>query len=301
MSYFTQAHQRWWHPLVEILLVVVLWPIVVTIGLGGIELVAWQLGSGGIIDRGFAEPMDMHRVECCVVMLVLLASGLPASMIVARIVRRRRWKSLVALGGRFDRKFFLTGVAIVLPLSLVFVSALYLVGPERSARVNWQLLLVCLALVPVQSMAEELIFRGILAQAIGTWTRSWVAAVLIPLPFFVLGHDYSWMGLLAIAWFAACAGFLAQRTHGLAGPMALHVGNNLGFFMFGAVGLSDLNQSQISAVEAGIDVVFCTLATTILCYLYRTQQKQCDLIASHVGESHEEFPLLDAGYLVAKP
>lgn len=258
--------------MVEILLVLVLWPIFLMLSFGVIELVAWQFGAGGFVDRGFAEPMDMDQVEVCTAMLVMLAAGLPASMLAARIVRRRRWKSIFGVTGSFDWKLFLTGVCVVLPLTLLSVSAMYLAGPSRSVSVNVPLLLACIALVPAQSMAEEIVFRGVLGQACGKWTRSWIAAVVIPLPLFVVGHEYSWTGLFAIAWFALCAGYLVHRTGGLAAPMALHVGNNLGFFIFGAVGLSDLNQSQISSVQAVIDAVFCIIATAVLLYMNRAFQ-----------------------------
>ncbi|AKK03436.1 CPBP family intramembrane glutamic endopeptidase [Corynebacterium epidermidicanis] len=271
MSYFIQAHRRWWQPLLEILLVLLFWPIFVGLSLGGVELVAWTVGQGGFVDRGLVEPMDMNQVESSMALLLMLAAGVPAVLLAARIVRGRNWRSVLGVHG-FSWRHFGLGIAVVLPMALCFVSTMYLIGPPRSVAVNWPLLLVCSLFVPLQSIAEELVFRGVLAQAVGKWTRSWIVALIAPMPLFVLGHDYSWAGLMSIAWFALCAGYLAHRTGGLAAPMAFHVANNLGYFWFGAIGLMDLNAVDVSVPEALIDVLFCTLATWAVLSIERRLQ-----------------------------
>lgn len=268
MSYFTSSHQRWWQPLVEILLLLIFWPLLVACSLGILELGATWTGQGGFVARGFVKPTDMYNTACCVVTLLMLGAGAPAALLAARIVRGRRWRSLLTTGDRFEWRFFFAGVAVVLPLSILTVCAMYLTGPARSFEFNGVLLFACVLLVPLQSIAEELIFRGVLAQAVGRWTRSWIAAIAVPLPLFVIGHEYSLVGLLAIAWFVVCVGYLAHRTGSLAAPMALHVANNLGYFLFGSTGLGDLNQVEVSLVMAGLDVVFCTLATLALLRLH---------------------------------
>lgn len=84
-----------------------------------------------------------------------------------------------------------------------------------------------LAVVTLQSAAEEVIFRGALPQVIGTWARSpWVAygvaaAVFVPL------HTTDGWGYVDIAVFAACASWLTWFTGGVESAVALHAAGNL--------------------------------------------------------------------------
>lgn len=99
-------------------------------------------------------------------------------------------------------------------------------------------------LVPLQSAAEEYVFRGQLMQTIGSWLKRPAFAILLPVPLFVVGHDYDLWGQLDIAVLALAAGWLAWRTGGLEAPIALHLVNNVLFTVMTAFGYADPNSTH---------------------------------------------------------
>src|SRR5699024_4405413 len=62
--------------------------------------------------------------------------------------------------------------------------------------------LLALVLSPLQCAGEEFVFRALPMQMLGTWLRRPVLGILLPVPLFMLGHGYSWLGQVDIAVFA---------------------------------------------------------------------------------------------------
>ena len=135
------------------------------------------------------------------------------------------------------------GISTVVDLALGVPSETGLVagspGPD-----TWTLLLLTVLLVPFQATAEEYVFRGYLMQLIGGWLKHPAFAILLPIPLFVVGHQYDIYGQLDVALFALAAGWLAWRTGGLEASIALHVINNSVIFALGAFGLVDVNATE---------------------------------------------------------
>ena len=67
-------------------------------------------------------------------------------------------------------------------------------------------------------------------QMLGTWLRWPLIGILVPVPLFVLGHGYSWLGQIDMAVFALAMGLLAWKTGGLEIPILLHAANNWTLF-----------------------------------------------------------------------
>ncbi len=121
-----------------------------------------------------------------------------------------------------------------------------------------------LLLVPLQAAGEEYAFRALPMQALGTWLRWPLIGILVPVPLFVTGHGYSWLGQVDVAVFALAMGALAWKTGGIEIPVLLHVANNWtlfaiaplipGFIEQGEVGVNGFLQAIIPmlALTAGI-------------------------------------------------
>ncbi len=138
------------------------------------------------------------------------------------------------------------------------------IPPEnRPAKPLFFALLVVL-LVPFQAAAEELVFRGLLMQTLGSWLKHPLFAILLPVPLFTAGHLYDIYGLLDVAFFAIVAGYLTWRTGGLEAAIAVHVINNVGLFLLGAAGAVDINSSQSSLSSLLTSVAFTALVAYIL-------------------------------------
>lgn len=94
-----------------------------------------------------------------------------------------------------------------------------------------------LLLVPFQAAAEEVVFRGMFLQVLGSWLRSpWIAIVLSTIAFSA-GHIYDIWGLIGVGMLGLTAAWLTWRTGGLEAGISLHVLNNVLAFGVMATGV----------------------------------------------------------------
>jgi hypothetical protein len=91
-------------------------------------------------------------------------------------------------------------------------------------------------------------------QSIGGWLRHPIFAIALPIPLFVIGHDYGLLGTIYVAAFAAVSGWLCWRTGGLEASIALHVVNNSMIFSLGAIGLVDANSTDTGVLDLVISL-----------------------------------------------
>lgn len=95
-----------------------------------------------------------------------------------------------------------------------------------------------LLLVPFQATAEEVVFRGLFLQVLGSWMKSpWIAIVLSTIAF-AAGHIYDIWGLLAVGLMGLVAAWLTWKTGGLEAAISIHIVNNIVAFGFMTSGLA---------------------------------------------------------------
>lgn len=124
--------------------------------------------------------------------------------------------------------------------------------------------LLVILLTPFQCAAEELVFRGAFMQVIGSWLKHPLFAILLPVPFFAIGHLYDIWGLLDVSVFAIAAGYLTWRTGGLEAAIAMHIINNTFLFLLGAIGVVDLNATESNPLSLVFSICFTALMTFVL-------------------------------------
>lgn len=102
-------------------------------------------------------------------------------------------------------------------MALIFAADLAIFGevPAGADRRFWLCALIAATVIPIQCLAEELIFRGSLTQSIGAWTANPWIAYLVPIPLFVVGHPYDAAGMVSVGVFALVASYLVHRTGGV--------------------------------------------------------------------------------------
>lgn len=266
---------RWWHPLTTAVLTVVLF-LVLTLLAGGALAVAgiFVPGVAGTVDRALSAESDLGDPGQVAVLFGGVCLLWPAAALGVRWGGRRSAGTLSSVTGRLRWRCFPKPLGLAAGL-FVTVNALSLLVPESlgasggvaegsgSSGTVWLLLLVVLALVPVQATAEEYVFRGLLMQGIGSWLRHPAFAILLPVPLFVLGHGYGPAGQIDLAAFALAAGWITWRTGGLEAAIALHVINNVGVFALGAAGLGDLNATELPLAALPFSLAF-TLAYALI-------------------------------------
>jgi membrane protease YdiL (CAAX protease family) len=231
---------RWWRPLLGLLLFGVVFSVadVLVVLLAVITRVSPDLALENLID-----PVTL------IVTNVTLIVGIPTVWLAwavahgmgtgwsSSVLGRLRWRLFAPLTGR---ALATLGIGVALTVAIgIAVEPDGVTGPVRGF--GW-LLLVVVFTTPLQSAAEEYLFRGYLSQAIAGWIRApragAILAGLITATLFSLAHvppdfltffDRFALGLAASA--------VVWLTGGLEASIVLHAVNNvLVFVLAGALG-----------------------------------------------------------------
>jgi uncharacterized protein len=129
------------------------------------------------------------------------------------------------------------GAAIALSVLLDVAFGAHLSGPASD--VGW-LVLVVLLTTPLQSAAEEYVFRGYLSQAIAGWFRNErtgaIVAGLLSAALFSLAHvPPDWTAFADRFAVGLAASAVVRMTGGLEASIALHTVNNVVIFLLAGV------------------------------------------------------------------
>lgn len=248
---FARRRSGWWTPLAVAGLGIVFYSAMLAVVL--VLMILAALADPTFLDRMMAlaenPTFDMADPVMLVFLLGTIVLMLPAYVLASLIVNGRRVGLISSAAGRLRWRWMLLCALVAVALSAVLtVVSLLLPGaadaPASEPNPLWAVsLVIIILLVPLQSTAEEYIFRGFFMQAIGRWLRHPAFAILVPVPFFVLGHLYDLLGQISVGLFAVAAGWLTWRTGGLEAAIALHVVNNLTGFLTALAAGADPTES----------------------------------------------------------
>jgi uncharacterized protein len=250
---------RWWRPLLGLLLFGVVFSVadVVVVLLAVVTRVSPDLALENLID-----PVTLLITNLTLIVgipTVWLAWAVAHGMGIgwsSSVLGRLRWR----LFGPFTLRALLTlGVGIVLSVLLgSLLDGAEVTGPVPSF--GWLLLVVVLT-TPLQSAAEEYLFRGYLSQAVAGWIRApragaVVAGVLTAALFSAAHVPPDWMAFLDRFAFGLAASAVVWLTGGLEASIVLHALNNvLVFLLAGALGAG----VATADVPSGTGVLFLAL------------------------------------------
>lgn len=242
---------RWWRPALGTFVLAVLWvggmfAVLVGFLVGGVAA-GLNVFPGGT--RFFANP-----VINIAALLAIIVIAIPAVLLTAWAVQRRPPGTVSSVTGRLRWRWLVTclGVAVATVIVAFGVSQLLpapggAVGPGAARGwVGWPRFLVAAAvlvsLVPLQSAAEEYVFRGWVIQTVGAYLRLPWLGIGAGAVLFALAHGLgtTW-GFADLLLFGGVSGWLAVRTGGIEPGIALHTANNLVAFLlsaaFGSLGV----------------------------------------------------------------
>ncbi|TFV87494.1 CPBP family intramembrane metalloprotease [Blastococcus sp. CT_GayMR20] len=230
----------WWRPLLGLLLISVVYVVAVVV-VGLLALVTGLAPDLDLLD--LVDPAVLLVTNLALIVavpVVWLAWAAAHGMRIgwsSSVLARLRWRlippfTLIAL-------FTLgTGIGLSILLS-VLLGEEAVTGPV--ADYGW-LLVVVLLTTPLQSAAEEYLFRGYLSQAIAGWIRGPAAGALVAgvltAALFSLAHaPGDWPTFLDRFAFGLAASAVVWLTGGLEAAIVLHAVNNvLVFVLAGALG-----------------------------------------------------------------
>ena len=235
---------RWWRPAVGLLIFVVVYLVaaLVTLVAGGLGLVLTEGLDLAAEDADLSAPgilLVINLVTAVAIPVVWLAWGAAHRMRIgwsSSVLGRLRWRLFPSYVGF---ALLTIGVSIALSLGLAAAGGWEVTGPVASY--GWLLVVVVLT-TPLQSAAEEYIFRGYLSQAIAGWVRDpgagAITAAILTGALFSLAHlppDLPTFLQFFLVGLAASA--VVWLTGGLEAAIALHAVNNVVIFVLaGAIG-----------------------------------------------------------------
>ncbi len=242
-----------------------------TTALGLILLLAAVIGDIGGYPEDRDGLADFGPVANTAVDLLLIASVIPFVLLAAGWIGRRPAGTASSVAGGLRWRWLGLCVLVALPvLALSFGVVLLLPGqdvaPSGWARPEAFLpaMAMLVVLVPLQSAAEEYVFRGWLLQSVGAFFRSPWCAVAPQAVLFAAAHGWGTLwGFAELVVFGLLAGGLTVRTGGLEAAIGLHAVNNLLAFGLSAAAVDGLS-SEETAADATLPIVVIDLAGVAL-------------------------------------
>ncbi|UFU07420.1 CPBP family intramembrane glutamic endopeptidase [Ruania halotolerans] len=254
---------RWWRPVTMLLLSAALYAGFVIAG--GLALVVLDLIVPGLPHP--SDALDDPRNPADMVLgLGMIAALVPAVVLGSRWGGGRRGL-IHSVVGRMRWSLMLRAGAVVVPVYVAVNGMSFLLAPPADASMPplglslAAVMLTTLVLTPLQCAGEEYAFRGLPQLALGTWLRSPLWGIVVPVPLFVLGHGYHAAGQVLIAVFALCTGFLVWKSGGLELAIVLHTANNLPLALMAPLSPSSLQQGAVDPGSFAISLAL-TLGTT---------------------------------------
>lgn len=253
----TDPHHRWWMPLVEGLILFGIF-MVLSILFGIVLALAFpETLTEDVLAADQLDPVVYFMLFASVALL------LPSALLARLVLGPRPLGLIFSVTGRIRWKWlllcFLVAVGVYAVVNLAGIGLdLATGGTPTSVQLapgfGW-LLATTLIVVPLQCTAEEVVFRGYLAQMVGRWLKHPAWAILLPVPLFVAGHVYDVWGLLSVAIMAVSMGIVTWRTGGLEAGIALHAVNNMTVSLFAMLGLVDMNETSGAPTDLITEVI----------------------------------------------
>ena len=231
----TFENYAWYKPLIVIIatmfimLLIGTAIIMITYLVGGVDL-ARTVMSGKFEALNSAMPIIISDL--------ILIMFIPSLYLASKIVNDRPFSSYSSSRGGWNFKLYFKALVIPLILYIIYMAADTAIrGPEGTSHLSIAFLAVILISIPLQSIAEEYIFRGLIMQTLGSWFKIPVLAIALQAIIFAMGHGYNSIGLFETLVSGLGFGFFAWKTNGIEVSSAIHTANNFTVGLFVMLGL----------------------------------------------------------------
>lgn len=245
---------RWFKPLLAGLLFAVLY-----LGSNVAIVLLGALNQGGLESvmkiAGSYDSMDVSSAPGILLNLESLAVAIPLLALTALIVRDRPFSSYSSARGGWDWGVF--GRMMLLALLICGLPNLVWILLDHEPMHNQFTVATFLLLTvmgPLQCIAEEYMFRGLLMQTFGGWFRLPVIAVVLQALIFMSMHPYNLTGKLTILATGCMMGLMAWISRGIEASSAIHIVNNMVAFYADGLGLGAIG-SEVSTLDLAVTLI----------------------------------------------
>ena len=227
---------KWHKPLVTIILSAVIF-FILTFVLGAIFQLAFGDISAGLSDS--YESLNTLGPASLFSYMILVIT-IPAIYLASRIVKDRPFSSYASSLGGWRWKLYFKCMAVPLVIYVIFNIASSLTdGSAINIQQISPLMFIAFAItIPLQCIAEEYLFRGLIMQSFGSWFNIPILAIIIQALAFGATHSYNSIGVVTIILGGVVYGLLTWKTNGIEASSALHTINNLTVFITIYLGLA---------------------------------------------------------------
>lgn len=227
---------KWYKPLVTIILSAVIF-FILTFVLGAIFQLAFGDISAGLSDS--YESLNTLGPASLFSYMILVIT-IPAIYLASMIVKDRPFSSYASSLGGWRWKLYFKCMAVPLVIYVLFNIASSLTdGSAINIQQISPLMFIAFAItIPLQCIAEEYLFRGLIMQSFGSWFNIPILAIIIQALAFGATHSYNSIGVVTIILGGVVYGLLAWKTNGIEASSALHTINNLTVFITIYLGLA---------------------------------------------------------------
>lgn len=199
-----------------------------------------EVGIEGMASLDEAEMMRVLEPNTSLFYLLLpFAVAFFVIFLVVNKLHNQKIVNFLTTRPRFDWQRVFFAFLVVAILAVASLGLEYYLNPDKyvwnyNPEKFFVLLLIAVLMIPLQTTAEELFFRGYLMQGIGLWARKrWVPLVVTSLLFGVLhgsNPEVAKMGSILVLVYILTGFFLAVMTlmdDGLELAIGFHAANNL--------------------------------------------------------------------------
>ncbi len=255
---------RWYKPILVFIvgiILMVIFDLILTFIFGMI----WGWDFVDLIVTGGYEVLNNEIGEIFSDLGIIIM--IPSLYIASKIVRDRPFSSYSSSRGGWNWKLYLKALIIPFILQIIFEGVdIAINGGEGTYHFTISFLIATLILVPLQCIAEEYAFRGLIMQTFGSWFKIPVLAIILQSIIFAVAHGYNDIGLAEIFISGLVFGFFAWKTNGIEVSSALHTANNLSISLFVMFGLQSTS-STVQLEDAAIAIVFEVLLCILMYYI----------------------------------
>ncbi len=270
----------WWRYPLSILVIVLLGAL----GAGAVTT-PLVIGAPGLFEdyaAGVLRWDDARRGELLLFFVVTLGSVivlLPVTLGVVRLLHGRPVRTLLTANRPVRWGLALASFGATVGLMLAIMGLQLVLWPEDFA-LRWRpeslalFLPAIVILIPFQALAEEVLFRGYIQQAVARATGVTAVRLVVPAVLFTALHGANPEAAAAGPWAFAdwlvlglYMGWLALRGNGLEAPAGFHAGLNVFLAVFVALPEAALITPGIVEVLE-LDLSLNLLSSAVLCALH---------------------------------
>ena len=260
----TFENYKWYKPL----LVFILTTIIMLIFEGIIVFLLYHFIGKEFILTVFGGGIDSLNSATSIFLTdLIIILFIPSIYIASKIVKDRPFSSYSSSRGGWNFKLYLKALIIPLILHIAYMAVEYsITGTKGPSNISIAFLIVILISVPLQSIAEEYLFRGLFMQTFGSWFKIPVLAIVLQAIIFTMGHGYNSLGSIETLTSGLIWGFLTWKTDGIEVSSALHSANNMSIGLFTMLGLyTSTSSPQLTSVLPS--VIFIIALSFLMYYI----------------------------------